>query len=336
MPLSLCPNWSTPLLERTRGGYLPRSLSVVHRQLPCIRLTLRRVALQGYDTVPAFNSDFNYTIASIDAANAGNPGFSSEGWILDNCDITSVFVTGNAMTFSIDSTAFISCQADAAQIAQGNRYEITARADWSESTLPGQSGQLLGVEKAAKNARMGAYNKSLVASGAVFDAVTAVSSDDFATHVFWLDYLANGSFPTIISFTADFPWCPAFLGRNAPCAQQVPPLNVTGISTYAPVTPALSLLPQYDSRANHVVDLDTVGIISNLVQVMYSAVRFDLGNPSPNNFLLNTSVIPDAIVRSFPQNSTLMPNESFLYSVLVNDGYYSGLYGSYVFVVHAP
>ncbi|KAJ6542214.1 hypothetical protein DFH09DRAFT_929023, partial [Mycena vulgaris] len=358
-------------ITRTYPWRLFAPLSFGGAFITIVFLIVINMAPQGYETVPAFNSDFNvtqthwfdrflpsvaltrpgtlcdprllalgktittnnslfqYTIASIDAANAGDSGFSYEGWILDNCDITSVFVTGNAMAFSIDFTGFISYQADAAQIAQGNRYEITARADWSESTLPGQSGQLLGVQKATKNARMGADNKSLDVSGAVLEAVTAVSSDDFTTRVFWLDYLTNGSFPTIISFAADFPWCPASLGHDAPCAQQVPPLNVTGISTYEPVTPALSLLQQYDSRANHVVDSDTVGIISNLVQVMYSAVRFDLGNPSPNNFLLNTSVISDAIVRSFPQNSTLMPNESFLYSVLVNDGYYSGLYGSY-------
>lgn len=40
------------------------------------------------------------------------------------------------------------------------------------------------------------------------------------------------------------------------------------------------------------IDIDTSGIISNVVQVVYAAVRFDLENSSPNNFLLNTSMIP--------------------------------------------
>ncbi|KAJ7785169.1 hypothetical protein DFH07DRAFT_873058 [Mycena maculata] len=326
-------------------------------------LTVINVALAGYDIVPGFDSNFNvtqshwydrflpsvaltkpgslcdprllglgdtittnntlfqYTIAAIDIPNAGDSGFSYQGWTLDNCDITSLYVNGNAQTFVIDFTAVVFCKADALEIAQGNNYQVTARADWSESTLPGIYGQLLGVQKALKNTQV---NKSMDAPGFVLNAITTTSAADFAERVFGLIDFTNGSFPSIISFAAQFPWCPASLGPDAPCAAQVPPLNITSMFEFSPTTGNAS---QYDATiptlSTPIIDIDTSGIISNAVQVVYAAVRFDLGNRSPNNFLLNTSIIPDAIVRSFPQNASYMQTESYLYSVLVNDSYYS-------------
>jgi hypothetical protein len=73
---------------------------------------------------------------------------------------------------------------------------------------------------------------------------------------------------------------------------------------------------------------DTLGIISNIVQSAYAAVRLDLGNPSPNNFLLNTAMISEAITATFPQTFPGLANESLLYSVLVNDGYEARVEGS--------
>jgi hypothetical protein len=76
---------------------------------------------------------------------------------------------------------------------------------------------------------------------------------------------------------------------------------------------------------------DTFGIISNTVQAVYAAVRLDLGNPSSNNFLLNTSMISDAITGTFPQTYPNrpgypeLPTKSYLYSILVNDGYHSNI-----------
>ncbi|KAJ7431058.1 hypothetical protein B0H11DRAFT_2132556 [Mycena galericulata] len=325
-------------------------------------LTVINVALEGYDTIPSFNSNFNvtdnhwydrfipsvalakpgtlcdplllglgdtvttnntlfqYTIASIDTANAGDSGVSYKGWTLDNCDITAIYVNGNVATFMVDFTAVVSCAADAVQVAQGTNYEITIRADWSESLLPGQYGQLLGVQKAQKNMRSGTFNKSADAPGSVLNSITTASSADFAVRVIDLGNLTSGAFPSIISFSAEFPWCPASLGRDAPCASQIPPLNITGIFEYVP-NPGRVFQSNAGDAASP-FSSDTHGIISNLVQVVYAAVRFDLGNPSPNNFLLNTSMIPHAVVSAFPQNASSMPSESYLYSVLVNDGYY--------------
>ncbi|KAJ7244100.1 hypothetical protein C8J57DRAFT_1556116 [Mycena rebaudengoi] len=49
------------------------------------------------------------------------------------------------------------------------------------------------------------------------------------------------------------------------------------------------------------------------------ALRLDLGNPSPNNFLLNTSVIPATLFPSFPGAPGLADNRSRLYAALTGN-----------------
>ncbi|KAJ7718704.1 hypothetical protein B0H14DRAFT_3010856 [Mycena olivaceomarginata] len=184
----------------------------------------------------------------------------------------------------MDLTAIVSCRADGTQVIQGNNYEITARTDWSESTS-GKYSSLLGAQKAMKKSQ-----------GAALNAVSSLAVD-FATRVLLLDAFTNGSFPSIISFRVDFPWCPASLGRDAPCALQVPPLNISSMFSYK----SSRDFQQYfaSEPANDLnkplVTNDTLGIISNIVQSAYAAVRLDLANPSPNNFLLNTAMISEAI-----------------------------------------
>jgi len=277
------------------------------------------------DTFTTNYALFQYTMASVDIPNAGISGLSYKGWTLDNCDITSLYVNADAHTFVMDFTAIVSCRADGTQILQGTNYEITARTDWSQSTLSGKYGSLLGAQRALKNRQAGTFSATVDARGTVLDAVTAFSSADFGERVVNLDIAKNGSFPSIISFQADFPWCPASLGRDAPCAHQLPPLNITSQFEYtSPQDLQQYFANQPLSPSNQpLVTNDTSGIISNLVQTAYAAVRLDLGNPSPNNFLLNTSMIPQAILSTFPQTFPNLANESLLYSILVNDGYYA-------------
>ncbi|KAJ7663442.1 hypothetical protein B0H17DRAFT_1019889 [Mycena rosella] len=279
------------------------------------------------DTVSTNYTLFQYTIASIDTPNAGDSGFSYKGWTLDNCDITSLYVNGNANTFIIDLTVLVSCRADESQVVQGNDYEVTLRTDWPQSTLAGQYASLLGVQKALKN--RGSFNATVDARGKVLDSITSLSSSDFALRVFELDALKNGTFPVIISFQAQFPWCPASLGSDVACALEIPPVNITDMFEYSPVNGMTSYstsLPTSESN-KPLIDTDTSGIIANLVQTVYAAVRIDLGNPSPNNFLLNSSVIPQAIIASFPQTFPQLANESYLYSILVDDDYYKQVPG---------
>ncbi|KAJ7861312.1 hypothetical protein B0H14DRAFT_537909 [Mycena olivaceomarginata] len=233
-------------------------------------------------------------------------------------------------TVNMDLTAIVTCRADGTQVLQGNNYEITARTDWSESTLSGKYNSLLGAQKAMKKSQAGTFNATVDARGAALNAVLSLAADDFATRVLLLDAFTNGSFPSIISFQADFPWCPASLGRDAPCALQVPPLNISSMFLYKSsrdLQQYFASLPVSDLNKPLVTN-DTLGIISNIVQSAYAAVRLDLGNPSPNNFLLNTAMISEAITATFPQTFPGLFNESLLYSVLVNDGYEARVEGA--------
>jgi hypothetical protein len=81
------------------------------------------------DTITTNYTMFKYSISAIDTANAGDSGLSYRGWTLDNCDITSLFVNADSNTFIIDFTALVTCKADEYQIQEGNRFDITARAD---------------------------------------------------------------------------------------------------------------------------------------------------------------------------------------------------------------
>ncbi|KAJ7465493.1 hypothetical protein FB451DRAFT_1261881 [Mycena latifolia] len=291
-------------------------------------------ALAGYETITGFDSDFNVTqshwfnkFLPVQARKAGtlcDPRLLS--WTLDNCDITSLYVNGDANTFVIDSTVIVSCRADDAQISQGDNYEITLRTDWPQSTLAGKYGSLLGVQKALKN--RGKFDATVDARGKVLDAVTAGGATDFALRVLDLDTLTNGSFPTLISFQAEYPWCPASLGPEAPCALQIPSINITNMFLFNPGAPrpgisSYSAADPVGTFNEPLVDNNTEAIIANLVQSAYATVRLDLGNRAPNNFLLNTSLIPAAIESSFPQTLARLPTQSILYAMLVGDPSYA-------------
>ncbi|KAJ7477556.1 hypothetical protein FB451DRAFT_1032996 [Mycena latifolia] len=337
-------------ITRTFPGRIFSLVTIIGAIVVLVILTVLNVALVGYETITHFDSDFNvtqrlwydrfipfmaksrpgalcdpslwglgdtfttnytmfqYSIALIDIANAGDSGFAYEGWTLDNCDITSLYVNADGKTLIIDYTALVTCKADAAQTLGGNDFQITVRTDWSLSFLAGKYVTLLGAQKASNN--------RLLARGSVLNAVMKMSSEEFAARVLTLFNLSNSTTPISISFQVDFPWCPASLGRNAPCANQVPPVNI------------IDMFELYGngSFSSHLTpNDDTSGIISNTVQTVYASVRLDLGNDSPNNFLLNTSRIADEIVRNFPQTyptvgDNALPIESDLYSLLVNDG----------------
>ncbi|KAJ6536160.1 hypothetical protein B0H19DRAFT_1003939 [Mycena capillaripes] len=338
-------------ITRTFPGRVFSSVTIIVAMVVLVILTVLNVALAGYETVTHFDSDFNvtqrlwydrfipfmaksrpgslcdprllglgdtlttnytmfqYSIALIDTANAGDSGFAYEGWTLDNCDITSLYVNADGKTLLIDYTALVTCKADAAQILGGNDFQITVRTDWSLSFLAGKYVTLLGAQKASNN--------RMVARGSVLSAVMTMSSEEFAARVLTMFNLSNNTTPISLSFQVDFPWCPASLGRDAPCANQVPSFNITDMFE-------LYGNGSFSSRSTPPND-DMSGIISNTVQTVYASVRLDLGNRSPNNFLLNTSRIADEIIQNFPQTypavgNIALPIESDLYSLLVNDG----------------
>ncbi|KAJ7088558.1 hypothetical protein C8R43DRAFT_964947 [Mycena crocata] len=297
-------------------------------------LTTINMALTGYETITVFQSDYNvtqqhwydqylpslvaepgtlcdsrvfnlgdafttnytlfqYTIASVVRANAGDSGISYKGNTLENCDVTSLYVHGDVNAYTIEYTAIITCRT--------NDFEITARTDFSVSSLAGKYTQLLGVERSLKNRKDGTFNTTRDSRGVVLNGVTILSSQDVATRMFTLAQATNGTSPVIVSLQADFPFCPASLGRAATCAVAAPQFNIsTSFVSYSNNTFHQYRAGQPLTDDNQPVINDvTYNVFSNLIQTMYAAVRIDLGNPSPNNFLLNTSVIPDTIFATY-------------------------------------
>ncbi|KAJ7487912.1 hypothetical protein FB451DRAFT_1225903 [Mycena latifolia] len=298
-------------------------------------LTTVNVALTGYDTITVFQSDYNvtqihwyhqylpslmpkpgtlcdprvfnlgdtfttnytlfrYTIASVISANAGDSGISYKGRTLENCDITSLYLHGDVNSYTIDYTAVVTCRSET--------YQFTARTDFSLSSLAGKYNQLLGVERSLKNQEEGFFNKIRDSRGVVLDSVASLSSKDGATRLFTLSQATNGTSPTIISLRADFPFCPASLGLAATCAVTIPQFEISSsFVAYSNLTfqQYFSDEPLSDTNQPVITDV-TYSVLANIIQTMYAAVRIDLGNPSPNNFLLNTSAIPGTIFSTFP------------------------------------
>ncbi|KAJ7864606.1 hypothetical protein B0H14DRAFT_3603051 [Mycena olivaceomarginata] len=223
------------------------------------------------DAVMTNYTMFPYVVSVIDSANAGDAGFAYRGGTLDNCDITSLL-------------------ADAAQIEQKNNFEITLRADWSESYL-------LGAQKTLRNFQAGASNRSSDARASVLNTLMGASGHEFADRIFQMLILSNRTTPQLISFEADFPWCPASLGPAAPCGTQSPPLKINGMFEW------LGNGSTVQAFSGDLLTNDTEGIVSNMVQAVYAAVRLDLGNPAPSNFLLQPALIPSVILSTFPRRT---------------------------------
>ncbi|KAJ7217588.1 hypothetical protein B0H12DRAFT_1329417 [Mycena haematopus] len=317
-----------------------------------IFLTTINVVLTGYETVTVFQSDYNvtqshwyqhyipslmakpgtlcdsrvfnlgdtfttnytlfqYNVASVVGANAGDSGISYTGWTLEDCDITSLYFHGDASSYTIDYTAVMECRSDV--------YSFTARTDFSLSSLAGKYNQLLGVQRLRDT--QGVFNKTRDPRGVVLDALTSMSSTDVASRIFTLLQTTNGTSPVIISLQADFPFCPASLGSAAACAVNVPQFNISSsFVSYINLTFQQYFAGDPLTEFNQpVITSDTYNALANVIQTMYAALRIDLGNPSPNNFLLNTSVIPATIFSSFPTTLPGVYNTSEEYANLIGE-----------------
>ena len=108
---------------------------------------------------------------------------------------------------------------------------------------------------------------------------------------------SNYTSAVAISLQADITPCPMSLGSSAACGLATP--NFT-ISSAGVVMSNLSF--KQDTLPDPVTVLDdNVKLpISNLLQTVYAIIRVELGNPSPNNFILHPNVTDGIIVSTFP------------------------------------
>ena len=83
---------------------------------------------------------FAWTLGSITVANAGNSGYAYNGTTLTDCDISSLFITGDLRSWTISFVVLISC-------SKNQEYDITATTRFSISGLPGDYSPLLGMAR---------------------------------------------------------------------------------------------------------------------------------------------------------------------------------------------
>ena len=106
-----------------------------------------------------------------------------------------------------------------------------------------------------------------------------------------------------ISVQADFDPCPMSLGGTAPCALATPNITIA----YASVVYSNSTILMYDGHLPinatvnpWVLDDDTEEPLHNLLQAVHACIGVELGNPRPNNFILNPSFLNNSITPKFP------------------------------------
>ena len=83
-------------------------------------------------------SFFQWNIHSIIRPNAGQSGILYNGAPLTFCDVTTIYLDGSLLTWSIDFTVISSC-------INSNLFNVTARTSFSMGFLPGRYSSLLGV-----------------------------------------------------------------------------------------------------------------------------------------------------------------------------------------------
>ena len=120
---------------------------------------------------------------------------------------------------------------------------------------------------------------------------------DFGYRTFTALLTSNYTSPVAVSLQADITPCPMSLGSSAACGLATP--NFT-ISSAAVVMSNLTFSSEAAPDPITVLDDNVKLPISNLLQTVYAIIRVELGNPSPNNFILHPNVTDSTIVSKFP------------------------------------
>ena len=102
-------------------------------------------------------------------------------------------------------------------------------------------------------------------------------------------------------------WCPASMGINAPCANMAPDI---GISESTVVFSDSSSIIRNSSV--DILELLGEGLYAaslNFAQTLLAAVRIDLGNRNPNNFLFNLSFVDATLSKKINSSDSLLYRE---------------------------
>lgn len=154
------------------------------------------------------------------------------------------------------------------------------------------------------------------------------ATDDTGYRVWNALLASNRTGPVAISLEAYPQFCPASVGVQAngitlPCYNEPPQFNLTAANVIAAnfeLSQDTSFPPTTDTP--FVLDDRFRPPITNILHLALAAIRIDLGNPSPNNFLTHPEVLNQTLIAVFPAVSGIPSLGSRLYAraLLISSG----------------
>ncbi|KAG8987522.1 hypothetical protein FRB94_003610 [Tulasnella sp. JGI-2019a] len=252
-------------------------------------------------------SIFTYQLAYISGGEGTSSTIAYTGQTLEECDVAYMSATADARFKSYTIAAHIACRSEVqfpVVFATSFRSDGPLTADWTVSPLVfkevdgpmSQSFLFLDVDKAMASA--GADLVGQVANA--FEDFTSIPGPLLLS----AEALPIGEYPPW--------WCtPSFFNTNSTCGTAVPPISLYARNLYDATGKTVS---------NATLPTNYNLTINNAMQTMLAAIRIDLGNILPNNFLVHRT--PDVIGRTI---SSTIPIKSFqptptslLYTLIAN------------------
>ncbi|KAJ3546875.1 hypothetical protein NMY22_g1867 [Coprinellus aureogranulatus] len=311
--------------------------------LSLVILTIANVALVGYESSVALSSDFNATqtfwfhsfippprpgtlcdphvfnvgetlvtntsifdwkILAITRPNAGKSGIAYNGAALDSCDVAQMSFFGDIRTYNLEINAYIACNAR-------DGLEVIATTSLAFSPLPGRRGPILRNLRQASDDVLNTHLMDMF----------VMATDDAGSRLWNIFQASNRTGTVAVSLEAYTEFCPSSVGfqNGAPlaCATDPPQFNLTAANT---IDASLDLLqdasfpPSPGPRL--VLDDNLRPPITNILHLALAAIRIDLGNPSPNNFLTHPEVLNRTLVDVFPAIGATPSMQSQLFTYL--------------------
>jgi hypothetical protein len=281
---------------------------------------------RGFNVGDSFTTNyslFNWNLVTI--ANDSSRSLVYKGTTLESCDITGVYMDAHMQTRSADLTAVITCDdVDGTEFIATTSFSVTLLSGKYSPPLLGAAPERFGLRNISREgqSRSRLLNRMLVLFIILDEPYKPLNRmqlarDDFTPRWDAILRANNQQYPIIISGNGFHPPCPASLGNDALCANTPPRFDINSTTivyanaSYAaydgldPISNTNQPLITYDS--------DLYRPVVNFAQTIIAAVRIDLGNPSPNNFFLNPSVLNVSLNSTFPANGLVNLSTSKLY-----------------------
>ncbi|KAF6759960.1 hypothetical protein DFP72DRAFT_1063691 [Ephemerocybe angulata] len=254
------------------------------------------------DTLVTNASIFEWKILAITRPNAGKSGVAYSGTTLDSCDVAQMSFYGDLRTWSLEIVAYSACRGS-------DDLEVIAYTSFSLSPLPGRRGILPRNDKVAQ------------ADQALGDLLIT-ATDDMGFRAWDAFLRSNRTGAVAFSLSADFEFCPPAMGlingNPQPCAMNPPHFNLTAANA---ITANLDLyqdssFPLSITKTHLTLDDMITPPINNILHLALAAIRIDLGNPSPNNFLTHPESLNQTLTATFPKTPFTSQAQSLLYTTL--------------------